>query len=1237
MKLYTLNLGVRQQWLPPKLLMIMKMIIIIMTTCLLQVSASGFAQRITLSEKNTPLAQVLKKIRTQSGLKILYANEALQQAKPVNLKLVNLPLDEALEKVFENQPLSYELKEGTIIIQKKEVSFIDAVKEKVNDFFQQDSLNYKGVVYDEKGLPMSGATVSLKGSKKAVRTTDEGSFVIYGPRRATLVFTYIGYTEKEMQVTPVDAEKIFRVTMTLASKDLTEVDIVSTGYQDISKERATGSFEVITAKQLQHSNDPNLLRRLEGITTSLDFRNTLRPTNSSQKSRIPTVGQMTIRGRNTLGNISTTTNTSGWPLIVIDGIASPFGTTTPYSGAEDLINPDDVESVTILKDAASASIWGSRAANGVIVIKTKRGALNRPVRVSFNSSINVTEKIDLFYKPQMTVSDYIDAQKLSFNQEFADPESDGLQDPELFTPQKFTNPIWEIMTLQRKDLNPDNPIYDQQIDALRGNDIRRDFTKYFLQNAVAQRYSLSVDGGSKNVAYRLSGAFNKNNQNTKGSSLNNFSLGYSTTVKLLKNLDFTGGITYNRQNTEGQDQANPIQATNIGMPFFPYTRLVDDHGNPAVVSRMYRPVYLDLLRQTYGDKILDMSYKPLENVNQGYLKGKIHALNLNLNTAYRISPVFSANVAYNYSKTLNGSTELRRQDSWYMRELINRFTNSDGTRNIPLGGLLVAKNAESDRHTLRGLLNVNKTWNDKHALSAIAGVDISQDYNKQHNNQYYGYDENTLYTSNLLNYATGYSFLFPDLDGNYSSAIPVEGDVRTGFSDTRLRLFSVFSNAAYTYNNKYTISGSIRKDGSSQFGLKTNKTGTPYFSFGAGWNIDREAFYKLTRLPSLKFRATYGYNGNVNSSTLPRTVIRYSVLTGSTSPTMLPFAIPSNAPNRTLRPERTGMLNLGLDFGFKNNRISGSIEYYDKRTTDLIGSNPVDPNTGFNSISFNSGNLHGQGIDLTLNSVNLVTDAFKWESTFRLSYNRVKLTKLFVPPVSNVGQRFGSTFNVGYDLTSLFAYKWAGLDPETGDPRVISNGEAVTVDGTDFEVLAAIDEGPVSDLRYMGSSVPVYFGSFQHAFSYRSFTLSANIMYKLGYFARRPISAVVGYAFLFPEFVGQGTLLGAEYSQRWQKPGDELRTNVPSQVYQNAINNTARDNYYQFADINVIKADHIRLQEINLGYSIKTGSRFIKNPRIYANITNLGILWRANKLGIDPDINDYPLPRTYNLGFSANF
>ncbi|WP_225874604.1 SusC/RagA family TonB-linked outer membrane protein [Pedobacter hiemivivus] len=1215
----------------------MKLTTLLLIVSIMQVSATSFAQKITLSEKAATLKTVFDKIRSQTGYDFVFVDATIRTIKPFSIQVKNEDLKIVLDKIFEGQPLTYSIEDKSVVVSKKEVTLINRLEDKITSFLRQDSVNYKGTVYNEKGLPLSGATIQLKEGTRITHSTPQGNFVIHGPVKGTLVVSFLGYANKEINVNAKDSDRQLKINMITTASELGEVAIVSTGYQDIPKERATGSFEVITAKQLQHSNDPNLLRRLEGITTSLDFRNTLRPTNSSQKSRIPTIGQMTIRGRNTLGNISITTNTSGWPLIVIDGIASPYGTTAPYSGAEDLINPDDVESVTILKDAASASIWGSRAANGVIVIKTKRGALNRPVRVSFNSSINVAEKVDLFYKPQMTVSDYIDAQKLSFNQEFADPESDGLQDPELFTPQKFTNPVWEIMTLQRKDPNPDNPIYDQQIDALRGNDIRRDFNKYFLQNAMAQRYSLSVDGGSKNVAYRLSGAFNKNNQNTKGSSLNNFSLGYNTTVKLLKNLDFNGGIMYNRQNTDGQYQADQIQATNIGMPFFPYTRLVDDQGNPAVVAKLYRPVYLDLLQQTYGDKILDMSYKPLESINEGYLKGKVHAFNLNLNTVYRLSQVFSANVAYNYSKVLNGSTELRRQDSWYMRELINRFTSPDGARNIPLGGLLVTRNAESDRHTLRGLLNVNKTWSDKHSLSAIAGVDISQDYNKQHNNQYYGYDENTLYTSNLLNYATGYSFLFPDLDGNFSSAIPVAGDARIGFSDSRLRLFSVFSNAAYTYNNRYTISGSIRKDGSSQFGLKTNKSGTPYFSFGAGWNIDKEAFYKLTWLPSLKFRATYGYNGNVNSSTLPRTVIRYSVLSGLSSPTLLPFATTTNAPNRALRPERTGMLNLGFDFGFKNNRISGSIEYYDKRTVDLIGSNPVDPNTGFNSISFNSGNLHGYGVDFTLNSVNLVTGAFRWESTFRLSYNRVKLTKLFVPPVSNVGQRFGSTFNVGYDLTSLFAYKWGGLDPETGDPRVISNGEAVTVDGTDFEVMAAIDEGPVSDLRYMGSSVAVYFGSFQHTFSYRSFTLSANIMYKLGYYTRRPISDIVGYGFLFPEFIGQGTLLGAEYSQRWQKPGDELKTNVPSQVYQNAINNTARDNYYQFADINVIRADHIRLQEINLGYSFKTGSRFIKNPRVYANINNLGILWRANKLGIDPDINDYPQPRTYNLGFSANF
>lgn len=375
---------------------------------------------------------------------------------------------------------------------------------------------YHGTVFDENGQRLLGATIKVKGRKNVSRTTPEGNFFIEGPARATLIISYVGYINKEIGVTAADKNSILKITMAPNSKQLGEVNIVSTGYQDKSKESATGAFELVTKEQLQHSNDPNILKRLDGITTSLDFRTNsiTNPTNSSAGSfGTSPLANLTIRGKNTLNVFNTPDNTSGQPLVVIDGIASAYSV--------DQVSPDDVESITILKDAASASIWGSRAANGVIVIKTKRGSYSRPTRVSFNTNIDVTEKMDLFYRKLMSTSDYVDAQMFAYNNLFKGTAT--LPAFSATQARAVVSPVAEIMN-QMKTGAITAAQGKVQLDALRGNDIRNDMEKYLIRPAVSQNYSLAIDGGSKQVAYRLSGSYNNNLNNTKYSSSDRFIL-----------------------------------------------------------------------------------------------------------------------------------------------------------------------------------------------------------------------------------------------------------------------------------------------------------------------------------------------------------------------------------------------------------------------------------------------------------------------------------------------------------------------------------------------------------------------------------------------------------------------------------------------------------------------------------------------------------------------------------------
>lgn len=1201
-----------------KFLLAMRFTIILFFVGIMQVSATTtYGQKITLIKKNITLKQVFKQIKVQTGYDVLWQADQLNANQIINVNFNQTNLKEVMLQCLNNRSLTFVIDDKSIVIKEN-------VSEILNKTIPKDSIYYKGIVLDEKGKPLPGATVRIKGTKKATLTNSDGVYYITAPKKAILLFSFIGFVDREVAITVDDVKNFLKINLIANPGQLTEVSIVSTGYQDKSKESATGSFELITKEDLQHSTDPNLLRRLDGITTSLNFNpssayNT--PNSASPNFGTSPLNTLTIRGRNTLNDFVqpsiTNPSTSGQPLVVIDGIASAY----PI----DQLNPNDIESITILKDAAASSIWGSQAANGVIVVKTKKGQYNTPLRVSFSSTLNVTDKLNLFYIKTMSPSDYIDVElyKLKADGTVFSPVNS------ISNPRSVISPVDDIIYQEQQGLITQDQ-GTAQINALRGNDVRNDLEKYIDRAAVTQSYSLALDGGSKKVSYRFSTSYDNSLNNTVNSSSNRLVLTYNTSYQVLQNLSISSNIFYSQSNTTGQAPYNTIGGNGIA-PFYPYTQLADAQGNALTVPHVYRTEFENLLASAYGNHILSYDYKPLDDINDGYTKNKNQTMGVTLNANYNIISALSANISYNYGKTLNDNTIYESQDSWFMRDLINQYTDpSTFNRAIPLGGYYNPVRTTTDNQTLRGALNLNKTWN-KNKLTAIAGVDIGATNTFQMTTGgYYGYDPVTLVGTDKIDYFSTFNRLF-----NYPYTIPTLSS--NGFYDYKSRTLSEYSNVDYSYDNKYNLSASIRKDGSSLFGPGTNKTGTPYYSIGGAWVINNESFYHLSWLPYLKLRATFGYNGNVNNSVIAAATIgnyNYNLIDPNTQ---LPYdAVGGGVTNSKLRPEKTGILNLAIDFGI-NNRLSGSFEYYHKKTADLLSQAPLDPSTGYNATVYNTADLKTSGIDFSLKSKNLQINNFSWTSNLLMSYNRVIVTKVYTGEADTNGQLVQGfpQYNVGSDLNRIFAWRWAGLDPNTGDPRVYDPKGILTVSATtsnstiNNELINTPRSGAV--VHYFGSAVPVYFGSFRNTFTYGQLSISANLKGEFDFFFRRPISTEVNY---LGEFYS-GAVSGAEYDNRWQKPGDEKHTNVPSLAN---VQNNNRDSIYQLSDINVEKGDNIRLQEINLSYAIVNKPHwFLKSPRVYANINNLGIIWRANKLGLDPDSFDYPQPISYSLGFSANF
>lgn len=1162
-----------------RILLVMKLTTLILITVILQVSASSYAQRISLSEKNASLNKVFDQIRSQIGYNFFFTTSILKDAKPVTINVKEEELGVVLKKIFDNQPFEYSIENKSVVVTKKEPPFID----KFINTFQLEGI-ITGKVLDEEGRPVVGANVGEKGTNNVYIVGEDGSFRLTNVKdNATIVVSFVGYKLVEYKLT--DKKNGILITLVKSITRLEEVNVLSTGYQLLPKERATGSFEKIDNELFNRTVSTNIITRLEGITTGVLFNKRLSP------GMLPS-----IRGISSLSP-----GTAQQPLIVVDNF--------PYDGDVNNINPNDVESITLLKDAAAASIWGTRSGNGVIVITTKKGKFDDALKISLNSNVTILQKPDLFYLPIINSNDFINIEQFVYDK--------GIYTDVVNQPWGNISPVIQI--LDKRDKGLLSPIDAQsQIDQLRIIDSRTDYTKYMHRRAVNQQYALNIRGGGKQVNYYLSGGYDNNLNSLVTSANNRLSLRSNVTVRPVKNLEIETNVLYTETKNKNIGRNFPSDFASL-TGNRPYIQLKDVNGNPLEVDNSY---LLRGYRDTVGKgRLMDWHFKPLAELDQSSNITRLRDVLLNIGAKYKINDVLTASVKYQYERNSGQNIDLEGIGSYYTRDYINYFSDWRKpvvSRALPIGDIIATNNLNLDAYNLRGQVDAGKTWG-RHQISAIAGVELKQIDNLSQQNTVYGFNGDNL-TSQPVDHATKKVVL----SGQDSDALIPRGD---RFNNTINRYTSIFANAAYTFDERYTLSASARKDATNFFAVESNQRGTPLWSAGLSWNIAKESFYSSQFIPLLKLRATYGFTGNAVPGQSPLAVITY---TQSPNPfTQQFFATVSKAPNSGLKWENIRVINLGLDFSTKYNRLSGSIEYYDKLSTDVIASTTIDQGSGFSLVSKNSANLQGRGVDLNLNSINLQYQTFSWLSNFLFSYNRVVTSKYLVAPnlatmITDAGNGIINPLE-GKDAYGLYTYKWAGLDPMTGDPQGYLNG----VVSKDYNSLTAPKS--ISDLDFQGSAIPIYYGAFRNTFRYKAFSLSANILYKFGYKFKRP---VISYTQLYQQ---DGAALpgSGDYEKRWQKMGDELTTNIPSLVYPTV---SRRDDFYKNSSAVIENAAHIRLQDINLSYVLDKPNFYFKNMRLYANISNLGIIWKATKTSYDPEYRlNIPNPRSLSFGISADF
>ncbi|WP_316809209.1 SusC/RagA family TonB-linked outer membrane protein [Pedobacter agri] len=1048
-----------------------------------------------------------------------------------------------------------------------------------------------GVVLDGR-VAIPGATISIESLKLTTRTDSAGKFKIVAPLgNYTLVVSHLNYEKQNLTIN-TSKDLLLPIDLKPVSNQLEEIQVVNTGFQKLPRERAAGSFATLNESQLSRRTTPDIVSRLEDALPGLVI--------NRSGTRVQNQTQVSIRGQSTLFARTE-------PLIILDNFQ--------YEGDVSTINPNDIESITILKDASAASIWGARSGNGVIVITSKSGKKNAPVTINFNSNLTIGERPDLYFQNRMSSSDFIDIEKALFARGFYTNSEASVLKP------AFT-PVIELL-IAKRDGRISGPNADAQIEDFKNIDFRAEAAKLFYQRPVNAQYAISLSGGNSSQQYYLSAGLDDNKDILRLNGTKRETLQARSSWNFLKErLSFTAGVNYARQRT---DSGNAGLNLAEGVNSYPYAQLLDQNGNPLAVNMGYRNSFKT---EAISKSLLDWNYRPADELYAITSKRRIEDLRLNFGLTGKLLPDLSVSLLYQFNSIRNNNIRNQSADSYFSRNQINNLTqiNTDGslTRPIPLGGIVDNMNGHSEVNNLRAQVNYEKTFGD-HRLSIFGGAESRSQDDRINTSRFYGYDE--LHANyQPVDYLTAFRRYVNA--GATANIVYMDGEQR--LAD---RSRSYFANSGYTYHEKYTINGSIRLDQSNIFGVATNQKGIPLWSVGGLWDIAKEPFYSgesggtsiAAMLPTLKFRVSFGYTGNVDKTLSAYTTATYNNGSGNinNSNTRLPYATIDNPPNAQLRWERTRIINFGFDFASRANRVSGTIEYYRKKGIDLIGTIPYAPSSGITTFKGNTSGSQGQGIDVNLLSRNF-TGKLAWETNVILSYSSDIVTDYKIRGTNvNYIQNPRLYPREGKNVNAVYAFPWAGLDPANGNPRGYLNGEI----STDYNKILLAED--FETVKYFGSSRPLLFGAVRNTFTYRNFSLSANISYRLKYYFTR---SSIAY--------GTNNGLGGhgDYTYRWQKPGDELFTNVPSVPNGNISN---RDLFYATSEALVEKGDHIRLQDINFSYTLqnkKILGATLPTLQIYFYANNIGLLWKASKAVQDPDYfnSQFSPLRSYSIGLKAN-
>lgn len=1157
----------------------------------LHTQAAVWAQsKVTVDMKDKALREVLKEFKDQTGIHFMYNTQEVNVNTKISVLLNDARLDEALQKVFSNLPYQYSRVEDYILITpKKELTAQ-----------QVEMRTVKGKVVNSEGEPLPGVSVVVKGTIAGVATDAEGRFEIrLNTGEEILVFSFVGMRSQEVKANKND----LYVVMESIAEMMQEV-IVKTGYQNIEKRKLSSSVFTIDGDVVREGAAIGLDNMLQGKIPGMNVMGSSSTPGAATKIRIR--GSSTISGNRE-------------PLWVVDGFIledpvqisaqelNSLDNVNLIGNAISSLNPQDIERIDVLKDASATAIYGVKAANGVIVITTKKGKIGNPsITYSMNLSVNERPEYDGLYrmnsKDRIDVSKEIEQRGLSFGTQPARVSYEGA-----------------LMDLYDRTIT-----YDQFLKTVkRLEEVNTNWFDLIYRTSFSQKHNVSISGASDKVNYYFSGAFQHTPATVRGTGIKQFNGLMKLGVNLLSNLRM-----------EFQMRASTEDKEYLHSSLSPYQYA---YNTSRAIPCYNEDGTLAYYNKTQGFE-QPLKYNILNEMQHTGLRIDGTNLNFNGNLLWEIISGLRLSGALSYNRSNTDQKEWFDEQSYVAAELRNfnydlelpdSKTWQEQQCKLPYGGGLENTDTRNTSYTVRAQVDYTFKFLENHQITVVAGTEARSSKYKGLKSTEYGY---------LPDRGEKFVQIDPIQWPKYGELVKSHPNVITNSLTNVMSWYGTFT---YDYANRYILNFNIRADGSNKFGQDKSNRFLPIWSVSGRWNLHEENFLKNAMWMNMfALRGSYGIQGNVSSDQTPNLLIQLGSLDAVSKQYISKL---SKLPNPQLRWEKTTSWNLGIDFAFLSNRLNGSVEVYQKKGKDQIISKEVSSTTGSTNMELNAGNLENKGYEIVLNVVPVKTKKFTWSLNMNGARNINKVTKSGITTDYGYKEYLdGSAVIPGEALNTFYSYKYDRLDAN-GLPTFKDIEETDGI--TQTEMFAKV-------FKYSGTRIPDITGGFGTDISYKNLSLGGFFSYSLGTKIRmNNLYNDSGQKLPQPQ-----QNMNKAFVDRWRQAGDEAHTDIPvlttndMKMYGVNVNRKIRiaDNgweMYNKSDLRVASGNYLRLRNLYLRYNF--GERichkiYAKHISVRLEATNLWLLADKKLNGQDPEqvaLGGVSTPPTssYTLGLDITF